>query len=481
MIFSEYMICAIIPTYNNVKTIEDVVRRTLRYIPVIVVNDGSTDGTTEVLDACQCMDGKCMVISLSHNYGKGYALKIGFQKARSLGYSHVVTLDGDGQHFPEDIPALLHLSRIRPEAIIVGSRGTKHDNMPSQNTFANKFSNFWFAIQTGLVLPDTQTGFRIYPLHNIHGEHLMTKRYEAELLVLVLSAWACVPIISSPIRVYYPPRDERVSSFRPFKDFLRIFMLNSILCTLSVVYGLPRRYWRTICYAFCFLFFAIVGNIITFIYRVNPSLHAEKVMHRRIQLGSRIFLSVFPKSKYVVDETQCKLNRDEPAIYIANHTSYLDIVAFLALHDRMRLIGRANVLDNIFYGNTAQMIGFIPLGTGIEEMLSVIKHWTDKGYSVGIFPEGTRSMYGEPLRFRLGAFYIAEQLKLPIQPLLLQGYSVAVPKRPVFAGAAIEMRTTVLPRIRPDDTSFGLTMSEKARQMRLYYDQLLTMQSLSEE
>ncbi len=477
------MICALIPTYNNEKTIAEIVERTLPQVPaVLVVNDGSTDSTGTILAELTSKHTQLIVLTLPHNKGKGYALKSGFQKACELGFSHVLTLDADGQHFPEDIPELIHISKIRPEAIVVGCRGTKHDNMPASSTFANRFSNFWFAVQTGLYLPDTQTGLRIYPLDNIHGTRLMTRRYEAELLILVLSAWANVPIIPSPVRVYYPPKEERVSSFRPFRDFSRISILNTILCVLAVIYGLPRRYGRLVYYGLCFFIFAAAGKIITSLYRLRPTPANEQKMHHRIQRGCQIFLSAFPTATYTVNldnsqnreiENSKSRNLDSPALYIANHSSYLDIIALLALSDKMRLIGKAHIVNNKFYGRTAQTIGFIPITTGAEDMVATVKHWIDQGYSVAIFPEGTRSLYGVPLRFHTGAFHIAEQLHLPIQPVLLEGYAEALQKRPFHVGKPKQISTTLLPRIEPEDNRFGNNRLEKAKQMRAYYDQLL--------
>lgn len=102
--------------------------------------------------------------------------------------------------------------------------------MPGTNTFANKFSNFWFAVQTGIRLPDTQTGMRIYPLQRLHGLSLLTSRYEAELELLVFAAWSNEKIIPVPVRVYYPSAEERISHFRPAYDFTRISILNTFLC-----------------------------------------------------------------------------------------------------------------------------------------------------------------------------------------------------------------------------------------------------------
>ena len=93
--------CALIPTYNNVGTVADVVRQVLRYLPVIVVVDGATDGSLEAVQAIE--DERLHIVYYSTNRGKGYALKQGFQEARALGFTHVLTIDSDGQHYPDDI------------------------------------------------------------------------------------------------------------------------------------------------------------------------------------------------------------------------------------------------------------------------------------------------------------------------------------------------------------------------------------------
>ena len=234
--------CAVIPTYNNAGTLLDVVCRTHAQLPdIVVVDDGSTDRTAELLAASPV---PVTVVRCGRNRGKGRALREGFRKARSEGFTHAVTIDSDGQHFPEDLPQLLDAARQDPEALIVGSRPFDHEGMPRGNTFANRFSNFWFRLQTGLDLPDTQTGLRVYPLARIRGERWMTSRYEAELELLVASAWAGVRLHPVTVRVDYP--EDRVSHFRPTLDFLRISLLNTVLCFLAVVYGWPRTLLRNL-------------------------------------------------------------------------------------------------------------------------------------------------------------------------------------------------------------------------------------------
>lgn len=237
-------ICIIIPTYNNAKTLKSVIDKCLKYTPsVLVVNDGCTDGTSRILDSYK--SPSLMSVQYLPNRGKGYALKEGFEYARMKGYRYALTIDADGQHNADDIPNFVQAIRRSPDTLVVGCRNIEADNMPKRNTFANKFSNFWFRIQTLQTLTDTQSGFRLYPLRRLGRLRWLTARYEAELELLVFAAWQNVELISVSIQVYYPKEEERVSHFHPYKDFLRISLLNTILCFLAVVYGIPRiLYYR---------------------------------------------------------------------------------------------------------------------------------------------------------------------------------------------------------------------------------------------
>ena len=234
--------CIIIPTFNNRGTVAGVIERALRQCPdVIVVNDGSNDGTEQVLAGVGVK-----VLTHSRNMGKGAALKTGLRYAAANGFTHAVTIDADGQHFPEDIPVLLEASDRNPGDIIVGCRNLTSENMPRRNTFANRFSNFWLRLQTAQCLDDTQSGFRIYPLHSVYGLGLLTSRYEAELELMVYAAWHGVRLRGVPVRVLYQPEGERVSHFRPFWDFMRITVLNTVLCFGALFVGIPLAIGRTV-------------------------------------------------------------------------------------------------------------------------------------------------------------------------------------------------------------------------------------------
>ena len=208
-------IVVIIPTYNNEKTLATVIEDVLCYVEdVIVVNDGSTDNTPTLLSNFPNLH----VITHPTNKGKGTALKHGLTLAQKKGYRYAITIDSDGQHFASDIPLFIEEIEKEPDALLVGARNLTSDNMPGKNTFANKFSNFWFKLETGLKLEDTQSGYRLYPLRKINVQRFYyTAKYEFELEALVFAVWGGTTVRNIPIHVYYPPREERISHFRPFR------------------------------------------------------------------------------------------------------------------------------------------------------------------------------------------------------------------------------------------------------------------------
>ena len=235
-------VCAVIPTYNNSGTIAKVIESVLCYCAdVFVVSDGADDAT---LSAIKPFEDRITLIAYTPNRGKGYALKTAFHEARRQGYDYAITLDSDGQHFADDIPVFMDAIEKGSGEMFVGSRNLNAENMPSGNTFANKFSNFWFTLQTFKKLPDTQTGYRAYPLASCALP--LTSRYEAELEMLVRSAWRGLDIVPVPVKVYYAPAGERVSHFRKGKDFTRISLLNTVLTISAIFYGWPSMLIRKI-------------------------------------------------------------------------------------------------------------------------------------------------------------------------------------------------------------------------------------------
>ena len=231
----------VMPTYNNAGTIAQVISDVKNYADdVIVVNDGSTDNTASILASIEGIK----VIDYPKNKGKGYALKLGLAKAYEWGYRYAITIDSDGQHYADDIPVFIEKIEEKPDSLLIGARNLTADNMPSKNTFANKFSNFWYKVETGEKLSDTQSGFRLYPLEKLQKIHLITRRYEFEVEIIVRAAWRGVNVENVPIKVYYPPVEERVSHFRPMKDFARISILNTVLVFYAFLFYYPWKFLR---------------------------------------------------------------------------------------------------------------------------------------------------------------------------------------------------------------------------------------------
>lgn len=429
-------ICVIIPTYNNAGTIATVVTKALAECQdVIVVNDGSTDNTRSVLQDIQGIT----LIDYPQNKGKGYALKKGFEKALLLGFAYAITLDGDGQHYPEDIRKFLQANLDHPGALIIGNRNLEGVERSKGSSFANKFSNFWFYIQTGRRLEDTQTGYRLYPLKKLHGLSLLTSRYEAEIELLVFASWHGVNIVSIPIEVYYPPRKERVSHFRPTTDFIRISILNTILCFLAVIYGLPLRigrflmkYIRTYYSLLFFVFFSLI--IITpgvWLY-VHFGKMTEKKrfrLHQLLQWSSRFVLMKhgIPGTRFSYQVAD-GVDFDKPHVIICNHQSHLDLVCQLIFTPKMIFLTNDWVWNNPFYGFLIRHAEFYPVSEGIDALLPNLKSLVERGYSIAVFPEGTRSKDCKIGRFHQGAFYLAEQLGIDILPMCLYGPGKVLPK-----------------------------------------------------
>ena len=238
-LFNTKKCCVIVPTYNNCLTLGKVIEDVSYYTKnVIVVNDGSTDNTEIILNKFSTIT----VLNIRQNTGKGNALKKGFEAAREKGFEYAISIDSDGQHFAEDIPNFLKIIEQEPEAIVIGARNMTQEGIPGKSSFGNKFSNFWFRIETGIKHPDTQSGYRLYPIKLLEKMHFFTKKFEFEIEVIVRAAWNGVKVVFIPIKIYYSPKEKRVSHFRPFRDFARISVLNTCLVLIALIYARPFNF-----------------------------------------------------------------------------------------------------------------------------------------------------------------------------------------------------------------------------------------------
>jgi len=238
-LFLKHAACVLIPTYNNAQTLATVIASVAKYTrQIVVVNDGSTDETEVILQQFDFLK----VLSYTPNRGKGNALKQGFRFALELGYQYAISIDSDGQHYAHDLPAFLEAIEQQPGALIIGARNMEQAHIPGKSSFGNKFSNFWFWVETGITLPDTQSGYRLYPLKPLRNMRFFTRKYEFEIETPVRLAWKGVKVMSIPVSVYYPPADERITHFRPFKDFTRISILNTFLTFIALLWIHPRNF-----------------------------------------------------------------------------------------------------------------------------------------------------------------------------------------------------------------------------------------------
>ncbi len=239
--FEALKACVIIPTYNNAGTIAAVIADVAAYTNhIIVVNDGSTDNTEALVKNFPFVQ----YISYPKNVGKGWALRTAFKYAIEKNYHHGITIDSDGQHFAKDLPVFIDKLEQQPGTLLIGARNMDQASVPGKSSFGNKFSNFWFKIETGIDSPDTQSGYRAYPLQLLKGTKYITRKYEFEIEVLVKAAWRGIKIDSVPVSVYYAPKETRISHFRPFKDFTRISILNTFLVIIAFLYIKPRNILR---------------------------------------------------------------------------------------------------------------------------------------------------------------------------------------------------------------------------------------------
>ncbi len=272
--------CVVIPTYNNGRTLLQVIKDVKHYVfDIIVVNDGCTDDTSEILTCVDAID----VVAYERNRGKGYALRQGFKRALQLGFDYVITLDSDGQHYAKDIEIFIKAIEDKPGSLFIGSRFMEGKNQQKASSFANKFSNFWFLVETGVSLPDTQSGYRLYPVRLLEKNHWFCNKYEFEIEIIVRAVWNSIHVECVPVDVFYPEKEERISHFRPFKDFFRISVLNTILVTLALLIFRPRLIYRQ-----------FKGKNLKQIWKEQVALNEESKVSISAAIALGGFMGVFP-------------------------------------------------------------------------------------------------------------------------------------------------------------------------------------------
>lgn len=211
---------AVIPAYNEAGTIRAVVAETLKYLDrVVLVDDGSSDSTVDCL-----RELPVTIIRHHHNLGKAAALWRGMQHAAAQGATAVITLDGDGQHDPANIPALIAVHLRDPSALVIGARLDGKQVAPWLRYCANRVANFWISWAAGCRIQDSQSGFRLYPIALLNGVGSRcdaTSGFAFESEVLIEAGRLGVPIRMVPVSAIYG-RHLRLSHFRQVRDVIRI-------------------------------------------------------------------------------------------------------------------------------------------------------------------------------------------------------------------------------------------------------------------
>jgi glycosyltransferase involved in cell wall biosynthesis len=211
-------VAVVVPAYRAADSVGGVVSGARGHVArVLVVDDGSEDDT-----GARAAAAGAEVLRHAANAGKGAALMTGLRALAALGVPRAVTLDADGQHLPAEIPVLLAASDAAPAAIVVGVRQKAGHEVARANRFGNWIADLLLRAIAGRPLPDTQSGFRVYPVAATLALGVRGTRYDFETEVLLRAARRGMELVGVPVRVHYPPVAERVSHFRPTVDTLRI-------------------------------------------------------------------------------------------------------------------------------------------------------------------------------------------------------------------------------------------------------------------
>jgi len=218
---SEERFCALIPAYNLAHTISRVVQETLRFLRhVLVIDDGSRDETARL-----ALASGAGVLRFRRNEGKGWALRCGFRELLREPWEGVITLDGDLQHDPAEIPKLIEACDATGAQIVVGSRMAATEEMPLVRYWTNRIGVYCISWAARQPLADTQSGFRLYRRETLEALALRTRRYDTETEILIRAGLQGMKIASVPIRTIYHSDAESISSFRPFTDTFLISMV----------------------------------------------------------------------------------------------------------------------------------------------------------------------------------------------------------------------------------------------------------------
>ncbi len=220
--------CVIIPTYNEACAIANIIKRIKQQgLEVVVVDDGSCDNTYRIAE-----DNGAVVLRNPDNEGKGASLLRGFHYALNKDFDAVITMDGDGQHLPSEIPYFTRLAQYSNSGILIGNRMLKRKDMPLVRVLTNQFMSWFISSLARQKIPDTQCGFRLIKKEVLRKINLRTRKYETESEIIIKAARLGFKVESVPIKTIY---NGEKSQINPFIDTFRFikFIIKELWITRS--------------------------------------------------------------------------------------------------------------------------------------------------------------------------------------------------------------------------------------------------------
>lgn len=334
-------VIAIVPTYRNIRALPEVLSGLeAGGLPVLVIDDGSDDGTGPWLDGWIAAGGHRWLERFSENRGKGAALAVGLARARALGFDFALSVDSDGQHLVSD--ALRIAAAMEPGVLMLGAREEIVEGYPPKSMFGRRLWALGVRSLTGLGVADPICGLRGYPLRETEGLHVIAGRYAWEEEFLVRAAWAGVDVREATIHAVYQHAGERVTHFA-LSDWFDSLFVWARLAALRL-FGLCPRYtprgslarrdrsWRRI--LGCAVFVSFLVGVAMPSYASIPlvvwiawRLHAPIVVAALVALGAGLVAGAFAGWTVAVSSVI-------PAVIVAVILAVILAVIFAALAPR---------------------------------------------------------------------------------------------------------------------------------------------------
>ena len=405
-------VCICIPTYNNPLTIATVIDEALilTKFPVLVVDDGSEKPVEQLLSneaRTALADGRLSILRHDVNQGKGVALQNAIKATVARGFTHLMAVDGDGQHHVSEVEKMIAIAKTDPWDLVIGHRKFKSSTVPGISKFGRKFSNFWVQFQTGTPIADSQSGFRLYPLFFCQNLKFWTSRYDFEIEILIRLMWRGVRVQETEIEVFYPEPDQRVSHFNKFWDNVRISCLNTVFVVVSLLktHKSPRELAIATgsgvfigCTPFFGLHTAIVAAV-SFLFRLNAGV---------LWLGSQVSIPPLAPFLIIGSVTIGKFvsqtfNPDRESIdFDITQHSFREFIQFGSTHLLDWLIG--SLILGAVLGLTTTALTYL-IARRIQKPASEGKNWSGKTRG-GKLGNGFLRLVLKHLDLRIGYFIL---------------------------------------------------------------------------